>query len=149
MKKNHLLIIVSLVFLDQLSKLLVVKYLYHSKPINLGPYISLIYSENTGIAFSLLNHWHQYAIIILNLIICFIIWLQLLKSRKKLNIFGYILIISGALSNIIDRIRTGYVIDFVYFHIGHILHFAIFNLADSFISVGAMCILYSSFIKNV
>ena len=61
----------------------------------------------------------------------------LLRTKKKLEIVSYCLIISGAVGNIIDRILYGAVFDFIYFHVGE-FHWPAFNIADSVISIGVM-----------
>jgi signal peptidase II len=131
--------------LDQWTKAWVVTNL---SPSFLGPRISLIddyltlfYIKNNGAAFSLFANS-----IILVLLIAVAIGVIAYLYIRNINtgslwyklIFG--LIIGGALSNLIDRVRHGgYVVDFISFNIPQInFHFAIFNLADAAISVGVV-----------
>jgi hypothetical protein len=79
-------------------------------------------------------------------VLIYIIYLYT-KSSIKIERFAFLCIIAGAMGNIIDRITTGYVIDFLDFHYnGH--HFAAFNVADSLVSLGFVIYIISEFIKN-
>jgi signal peptidase II len=112
-----------------------------SGPSLIGDYLTLYYIKNNGAAFSLFAN----SIVLVLLIILAIGVIAYLYIRNintgslwyKL-IFG--LIIGGALSNLIDRVRHGgYVVDFISFNIPQFnFHFAIFNLADAAISVGVI-----------
>ena len=63
------------------------------------------------------------------------------ETKQKLARLGYNFIVAGALGNLIDRIRLGHVIDFISFYVTDLFHFAIFNVADSFITIGAIIII--------
>jgi signal peptidase II len=142
-----LLTVVLVLALDQWTKTWVVTNLYpslsfFSPRISLiGDYLTLYYIKNNGAAFSLFAN----SIVLVFLIILAIGVIAYLYIRNintgglwyKL-IFG--LIIGGALSNLIDRVRHGgYVVDFISFNIPQFnFHFAIFNLADAAISVGVI-----------
>ncbi len=124
------------VLIDQISKLLAVKFLkpVHSVPIFEGV-LHLTYSENRGAAFGILENarwlfisFSSVAIVGLSLYI----FLGLCES--KLYSVGMPLIISGGIGNMIDRLALGYVVDFIDFTL---IDFAIFNLADSLVCIGA------------
>ena len=84
-------------------------------------------------------------IILITLIIIFLLLTSLKKNCKnKIEVIGYSLVIGGALGNLSDRIRYGYVIDFLDFNIFG-FDFPIFNLADSFIVIGIFLILITNF----
>jgi signal peptidase II len=72
---------------------------------------------------------------------------MLVKSESKLSIYGLNLIISGAIGNLVDRIIRGAVFDFIYFNYQE-FSFPAFNLADSFISIGAALFIYDYFFKK-
>jgi signal peptidase II len=74
-----------------------------------------------------------------NVIITSYIWYLLLKCKNALEFVGYSFIIGGAIGNLIDRIYRGAVFDFIYIHYKQ-YGFSVFNLADSFITLGALCI---------
>ncbi|MBI0000563.1 signal peptidase II [Bartonella sp. W8122] len=128
--------------LDQLIKYWVVNTLEVGEEIDLLPLLSLYHARNPGIAFSMLSSVSDWGLIALTLcIICFVIWLwKNAGPEKSLSRFGFLLVIGGAIGNLIDRIRFHYVIDYISFHIDGVFSFAIFNLADSFITVGAVLI---------
>ena len=128
--------------LDQLIKHWVVDTLAVGEEIDLLPFLSLYHARNPGIAFSMLSSVSDWGLIALTFcIICFVIWLwKNAGPEKSLSRFGFLLVIGGAIGNLIDRIRFHYVIDYISFHIDDVFSFAIFNLADSFITVGAVLI---------
>ena len=143
--KSLITLIVGLIItvgLDQLIKYWVVNTLEVGEEIDLLPFLSLYHARNPGIAFSMLSSVSDWGLIILTLcIICFVIWLwKNAGPEKSLSRFGFLLVIGGAIGNLIDRIRFHYVIDYISFHIDGVFSFAIFNLADSFITVGAVLI---------
>ncbi len=143
--KSLITLIVGLIItvgLDQLIKYWVVDTLEVGEEIDLLPFLSLYHARNPGIAFSMLSSVSDWGLIALTLcIICFVIWLwKNAGPEKSLSRFGFLLVIGGAIGNLIDRIRFHYVIDYISFHINGVFSFAIFNLADSFITVGAVLI---------
>ncbi|WP_279089188.1 signal peptidase II [Bartonella apis] len=143
--KSLITLIVGLIItvgLDQLIKYWVVNTLEVGEEIDLLPFLSLYHARNPGIAFSMLSSVSDWGLIALTLcIICFVVWLwKNAGPEKSLSRFGFLLVIGGAIGNLIDRIRFHYVIDYISFHINGVFSFAIFNLADSFITVGAVLI---------
>ena len=131
------LVIILGIFLDQLSKWLVVKYL---KPIKDVPLIDGVfhftYSENPGAAFGMLSNDRWVFMLFSSImIIGMMIYIFHPKSNPKpLFSVAMALVISGGLGNMIDRIALEYVVDFLYFKL---INFAIFNVADAFVCVGA------------
>ncbi len=128
-----------LILIDQLSKYIIEMNL--GKEITILPKVFYIdYVQNRGAAFGILQN-RQYIFIIITTIvyISIIIYLaKYYKNMRHIKVFSLILIFSGAIGNLIDRIRIGYVIDFFDFRI---INFPVFNFADIFIVVG--CILFS------
>jgi signal peptidase II len=75
------------------------------------------------------------------LVVAFVLWLWRRTSKDRFFAhLGYAMIIAGALGNLVDRLIFGYVIDYVLFHTAT-WSFAVFNLADSFITIGAGAII--------
>lgn len=143
--KSLITLIVGLVItvgLDQLIKHWVINRLAVGEEIDLLPFLSLYHARNPGIAFSMLSSVSDWGLIALTFcIICFVIWLwKNAGPEKSLSRFGFLLVIGGAIGNLIDRVRFHYVIDYISFHISDVFSFAIFNLADSFITIGAALI---------
>jgi len=136
-----------IIILDQLSKYWVSHHLTLYKPVSLLPFLNVMLAYNPGAAYNFLakaGGWQIYffAAISLILAIVFIIWLRQLPRNMYWQALGISLIIGGAIGNFIDRVRLTYVIDFIDFHIKD-WHFAIFNIADSAITVGAIFLLCS------
>lgn len=132
-----LLIIAAGIYLDQFSKLLAT---LHLKPIHDFPLIKdvfhLTYSENPGAAFGILsdNRW-VFMIFSSVMIVALSIYLFYPKKQcRRLFSFAMAMVISGGIGNMIDRIAYGKVVDFFYFKL---INFAIFNVADVFVCVGA------------
>lgn len=130
------------VILDLLSKWLVVKFL---KPIDDLPLwngvFHLNYHENRGAAFGIMqdSRWIFLTISTVS-IIAMLFYLFSGKSQNKLSNAAISLIIAGGIGNMVDRLSLGYVIDFLYFKL---IDFAIFNVADSFVCIGAGLLILS------
>lgn len=125
-----------IVFVDQLTKYLTVFYL---KPMDTIPLIQdvlhLTYVENRGAAFGMLseNRWvfMTVSIVAILLLAVYLIWK---KPKDKWVCLSLSFIIGGGIGNMIDRVALGYVVDMIDFRL---IHFAVFNVADSFVCVGA------------
>ena len=130
----------SLILVDLFSKGYVEDFLQQGDVANILPFLSITLAFNSGIAFSLLdfnNFFTDYVLLFIGLIIT-IFLIRLFKQEDNITSkVGLILIISGALGNIIDRAMDGVVTDFLLFFVGN-TPFFIFNLADAYISCGAV-----------
>jgi signal peptidase II len=130
------------VILDQLTKLAINKWvpLYEAFPVN--GFINITHQRNTGAAFSFLadaGGWQRWAFVVLATAVSgFIaVWLWRLRSEGQLVLSsGLALVLGGAVGNLIDRVRLGFVIDFIQVWLGS-WPFPSFNVADAAISVGA------------
>lgn len=136
-----------LLLLDQLSKWWIVKNIAFGEFFPVIPSLSLTLTYNTGIAFSLfsqqaaLGKWLLIAFtLFISLIVA--IWLVQTPKDQLWNKLALSMILGGALGNVCDRIIHGHVIDFVDFYYQH-WHFYTFNLADCFITVGAIMTIVS------
>ena len=136
---------VIIVILDQLSKMLML-----NTEITIIPnFLNFTYTQNIGIAFGIGNN--MLAILIINVIILTSILVFLVLKRKKLDNITYaglILILAGGMSNMLDRIFNGYVIDFIDVNIFNFPHF---NIADISIVVGIIILfitIFKSFDEN-
>lgn len=101
-------------------------------------------AHNTGAAFSLLHDeggWQRWFFVVLAVAVSvgIVLWLQQRRTAPALLRAGLVLILAGALGNLIDRVCWGYVIDFVLVYLGT-WPFPAFNLADSAITVGAVLV---------
>lgn len=132
--------------LDQLTKMAILKWVPLYDKIPLNSFINITHQQNRGAAFSFLadaGGWQRWFFAALATIVsCGIVaWLfQLRKERQFVLSAGLILILGGAIGNVIDRIRLGYVIDFFQVLIAG-WPFPSFNVADSAITVGAVLII--------
>ena len=143
-------IVCFIVLIDQISK----NYIYQNKVQYESPVpiidgiINFTYLENTGIAFGLFSNMEASSIffIILPIIITFylISLLQDKEFQSNSSQISLLLIIGGAIGNIIDRIFRGYVVDFIQFDIDIFPY--VFNIADSSVTIGLLFLLCSSII---
>lgn len=143
----YILIILGLIALDQVSKYIAINYLANvgSIPI-INDVFHLTYVENRGAAFGMFqNNQIVFIIVALAATIFGLYYLY----KKEVNLLGktaIILIISGAIGNLIDRIRLGFVVDYFDFRI---IWDYVFNIADVFVVVGTILLcIYIIFFEN-
>lgn len=141
------LVIVAAVFLDQLVKLAVVQSLPLHEMVPVLPFLALFHARNEGIAFSMLHGMEGTALAVLAVVVLvFVFWLwRSTQEHRFLAHLGFALIVGGAIGNLIDRVALGYVVDYILFHTP-VWSFAIFNLADAFITVGAGLVILDEFV---
>ena len=132
--------------LDQWVKYLVETGRPFQQRVDLVPFLSLYRTYNTGIAFSMLSSFGDTGLIVISLVVsAFIVYLAW-RSRPG-QIFarlGFALILGGAMGNLIDRAAYGHVVDYILLHTQN-WSFAVFNLADAFITVGAALVVLEEF----
>ncbi|MES5044951.1 signal peptidase II [Rhizobium nepotum] len=140
------LIVVALV-LDQIVKQLVEAYLPLQEMIPVVPFLALYRTYNLGVAFSMLADMHGWFIVSMRLVIVvFVLWLwRKTAADRTFAHLGFAFIIAGAAGNLLDRFFYGHVIDYILFHT-ETWSFAVFNLADSFITIGAACVILDEFL---
>jgi signal peptidase II len=136
------------VVLDQATKALVELNLERFDSIELLPFFNLVLTYNKGAAFSFLadaGGWQRIFFVVLTVVVLVVLlrWLWSLKERKGVLPVALSLVIGGAIGNLIDRIATGLVVDFLDFHYAG-WHWPAFNVADSAIFVGVALLLYDS-----
>lgn len=138
--------IVIAVILDQVIKIAVDNFLPLQEAVPVVPMLALYRTYNLGVAFSMLSGMDGWFIVGMRLIIvAFVIWLWRRTANDRwLAHLGFALIIAGALGNLVDRFLYGHVIDYILFHT-ETWSFAVFNLADSFITIGAGCVILDEF----
>jgi signal peptidase II len=134
------------ILLDQFTKELILRNLALHESITVLPVLDIVHARNPGAAFSFLagaDGWQRWLFTGFALLVSavLLVWLSRLDARvQRLQSAGLTLIVSGALGNVIDRMRHGNVVDFVGVHWGE-AWFPAFNVADSCITVGAGLIL--------
>ena len=137
---NYYIIFLLAIFSDQLSKFFVERNLLPGENIPiLEGYLEITYVRNTGAAFGIFSERRIFLLIIQSLVLILLyILYKFYLPADDFSKFFLVLIIAGALGNIIDRVRLGYVIDFIDIQI-----WPIFNFADIFIVVGTLGIVYN------
>ena len=139
------LIILVVFTLDRMSKNYILNLFYETQfqEIYLSEFINIYFIWNKGIAFGLLNFEDQtiytfisYFIVFISLIILFFAF----KNRDHTGFF-FAMILGGSLGNLFDRFKYSAVPDFIDLHVGN-FHWFIFNVADIFITVGVVCLIF-------
>jgi len=135
------------IVIDQAVKALVEARLPMHEMVDVVPFLALYRTYNTGIAFSMLSWVGDRGLILVSLAVMAFVLVLAARSdpRQIIGRIGFALIISGALGNLIDRAVYGHVIDYILFHTP-VWSFAVFNLADAFISVGAVAVVLQEFL---
>ena len=130
---------------DQMSKALVFGYISEKHAaVQVTDFFNLVGAWNTGVSFSMFDNLGGYGVYVLSgfalIVVCVLVyWLIRENSRFMQLALGFV--IGGALGNVIDRLRVGAVFDFLDVHVGgH--HWPAFNVADSFICIGAFLIVW-------
>ena len=140
-----IVVMVASVFVDQLTKQLVVNFLDREEPFELIPGVfRFSYVENDGAAFGMLDD-HRWIFMLVSTVAIIGLLIYMWKFCPKNNIlmWGLSLIVGGGIGNMIDRIFLGYVIDFLDFCAFPDLWMWVFNVADACVCIGAgLVILY-------
>ena len=138
---RKLLLVIAIVVLDQVSKYLTVANIPLYGHVDLWPgVVGLTYVQNTGAAFSSFQGAQWLFVVVFILLTAGIVW-EFSKNRFPFTNFERWIITAiyaGGIGNIIDRLRLGYVIDMIEVEF---IEFAVFNVADSFITCGAILLL--------
>ena len=137
-------IVLSIIFLDQATKLLIRNTLRLGQSIPIIPHVfDITYVLNPGAAFGLLagrdpSFRNPFFIAISILAILLILYYYYHhRERRTLQVLGLSFILGGAVGNLIDRLSIGMVVDFLDFHYGR-YHWPAFNVADSAITIGVL-----------
>ena len=145
------LIIITLFFIDRISKVYLINIQSTGTDIDyyIYPFLNIYLVWNTGIGFGLFSlesgaiyHAVTFVIAVVNIIL-----LVFLIKSKGLNSYLIATILGGSLGNLFDRIYYYAVPDFIDFHVGN-FHWFIFNIADIFITVGIIGLIFSELIKK-
>lgn len=135
---------------DQVIKNWVETSLPFQDPVPVLPFLALFRTWNEGIAFSWLSFMDDRSLVAFTLLITlFVMWLWKNTPRGRwLAQVGFALVIGGAIGNLVDRVFLGHVVDYVLFYIGN-WSFAVFNLADACITVGAAAIIMDEILTGI
>ena len=134
--------------LDQISKAWLVSFLAPGQRVDvLGDYVRLVHSQNNGALFGLFRDQAIVFAIVSVGVVGAIIWFHRSSGRNTLLSVALGLLLGGALGNMADRFRIGYVVDFVDLGIGT-LRWYTFNVADAAISGAILLLLLSTFVVD-
>ena len=135
---------------DQFTKVLIVGYYQLGDSTYVTNFFNLVRWHNSGAAFSFLagaSGWQRWFFTVIGLLAAvLIVWMLKSHAGQKLFAFALACILGGALGNVIDRILYGHVVDFLDFHWGG-WHFPAFNIADSAITIGAVCLILDELLR--
>ena len=138
------IIILVLFLIDRISKIYILKIAELEKTVDvyLNPYLNLYLIWNKGIAFGLFSfdNFFIYQLISLVIFIISIVLIIMIVKSDGFKKYSLMLILSGALGNLFDRIYYLAVPDFIDLHIND-FHWFIFNVADIFITIGVICLI--------
>jgi signal peptidase II len=156
---SWLLLSVCVVLADQLTKAYISGHYQEFEFTKILPILDITRMHNVGAAFSFLasaSGWQRWVFIGLAVVVSIgiTIWLfRLPRGVHAMLAAGLALVLGGALGNLIDRVRLGYVVDFIHFHWDRTYffpeynYFPAFNVADSAITVGAACLLLDALLE--
>ncbi len=135
--------VIILILLDQFTKHLAVQHLLplQGGKILIPGVFRLLYLENRGSAFGMLQNKQTFFIIftIIVLVAILFVFSRIPKASRMLFLrIDLVLIFAGAIGNFIDRIRQGFVVDFLYFEL---IDFPIFNVADIYVTTGCFLLI--------
>ena len=149
MKK--IIIIISIFLLDRASKLYLIDLQTNGTDIDfyLFPFLNIILVWNTGIAFGIASMESNiyYHILTTIIVIINIVLIVLLYKKKSIYVLPFSMIIGGSFGNLFDRIYFRAVPDFIDLHINN-LHWFTFNVADIFITLGIINLIFLEFCKE-
>ena len=142
-----LLIAILAVFIDQLSKWWILVFVMDPpKVISVTPFFNLVLTWNKGVSFGMFNDQGDSGALILSaiaILITLVLIFWLTKAKTNITAIGLSAIIGGAIGNVIDRLTHGAVLDFLDFYVNN-AHWPAFNAADSFITIGAITLIWES-----
>jgi signal peptidase II len=139
-----------IVLVDQFTKVLIIGYYHLGDSTYVTGFFNVVRAHNTGAAFSFLagaSGWQRWFFTVIGLVAAAVI-IAMLRSHpgQKLFSFAMACILGGAIGNVIDRLAYGYVVDFLDFH-WRGMHFPAFNVADSAITLGAICLILDELLR--
>lgn len=139
-----------LLIADQLTKVLILGAYRLGDATYVTSFFNIVRAHNTGAAFSFLASaagWQRWFFTAIGVAAAlFILWMLKSHAGQKLFSFALACILGGAVGNVIDRLLHGYVVDFLDFHYAG-WHFPAFNVADSAITIGAVCLILDELLR--
>ena len=150
-------IALAVLLFDQFTKLLIIDSFQLGDSQTVTSYFNLVRVHNSGAAFSFLSSasgWQRWFFTGIGLVAAvYIVWMLRSHPEQTLFCFALSLVLGGAVGNVMDRLLWGHVVDFLDFHWAWLSpvfyqgHFPAFNVADSAISVGVVCLIADELIR--
>ena len=135
---------------DQVTKTLILDNYRLGDSTFITSFFNIVRAHNTGAAFSFLSDaggWQRWLFTGIGAVATiFIVWQLRAHPGQKLFCFSLASILGGAIGNVVDRLMHGYVVDFLDFHVSG-WHFPAFNVADSAITLGAVCLILDELLR--
>tara|TARA_Y100000996_G_scaffold43896_1_gene30393 strand:- start:4516 stop:4995 length:480 start_codon:yes stop_codon:yes gene_type:complete len=138
---NKLTFLIFLIFTDQLSKLFIAKNLNLGQSLSLFPFFDITLVFNTGVAFSLFsdggNQGRWLLVILVLLVLVYLTYVLIKENLNEFESISLLMVLGGGIGNLLDRTFRGHVVDFIHLYYEN-YSFYIFNLADTYISIGVI-----------
>jgi len=141
-----------IIIADQITKMIASSELVMYKAVAVMPMFNLTLMHNEGAAFSFLHDaggWQRWLFTAISLIVSVVLvfWIKNLKPEEKYQALAYSLVLGGAVGNLIDRVRFGYVVDFIEIYYKQ-YSWPAFNIADSAICIGVVVLIIDTLFPN-
>jgi len=151
--RNAYLVALAVFIADQLSKWIVIGplQLQAKAQIELLPFFNFTWVENRGISLGLFpadGEFGRWLLVAVTAAIAVGVAYWIRREEARADQFALALVLGGALGNIVDRTRFGYVVDFADLHFGTVRPFLVFNVADAAISIGVLVLLVRAFLVS-
>ncbi len=151
--RNWMIIAAAVVVVDQLTKAIASAELTMYKAVAVMPMFNFTLMHNEGAAFSFLRDaggWQRWFFTAISLVvsILLVVWIKKLKPEEKFQALAFSFILGGAIGNLIDRIRLGYVVDFIDVYYRN-YSWPAFNIADSAITIGVVILIVDTVFPNL
>lgn len=148
-RRNGFIVAGAIFVVDQLIKwaMIVPLQLQSRGVIEIVPIFALRWTENPGVSLGMLtasNDTQRWLLVAMTALIATGVAVWMLREKAKWDVVALAMVLGGALGNIVDRARFGYVVDFLDLHFGEFRPFMIFNVADAAITLGVVLLLARS-----
>lgn len=146
-RRLGLLVALAIFIADQAVKYLVTGPLgvnSYGASLEIVPFFNLTYTRNYGVSMGFLtadSDLMRWGLVALTVAISVGVVTWMWKEKRRADVLALGLVLGGALGNIVDRVRFGYVVDFADLHFGDVRPFLIFNVADAAITIGVLILL--------
>jgi signal peptidase II len=148
LRSRALILAFAIFFVDQAVKWLVTYPLnlpgQPERTLHIFSFFDLRWVENNGVSLGLLsaeNEWGRWLLVALTAAIAIFVAIWLWKERKRTDSIALAMVLGGALGNILDRVRLGFVVDYADLHFGEWRPFLVFNVGDAAITIGVLLLL--------